>query len=44
LLVVWVGAFRSCWMKVNHDWFASVEIQALAVIAAIGFACFMIWS
>jgi DHA2 family multidrug resistance protein len=44
LLIVWVGALQILLDEGrNHDWFASVEIQALAVIAAIGFACFMIW-
>lgn len=44
LLIVWVGALQILLDEGrNHDWFASVEIQALAVIAAIGFACFLIW-
>jgi DHA2 family multidrug resistance protein len=27
----------------NHDWFASEEIRTLAIVAAIGFAAFVIW-
>ncbi|QDK35464.1 DHA2 family efflux MFS transporter permease subunit [Sphingomonas sp. IC081] len=44
LLVVWVGAFQIMLDEGrNHDWFASPEICALAVIAALGLAAFLIW-
>jgi len=44
LLVVWVGALQILLDEGrNNDWFASEEIQVLGVIAAIGFAAFMIW-
>ena len=44
LLILWVGALQIMLDEGrNHDWFASTEIQVLAVVAAIGFACFLIW-
>jgi DHA2 family multidrug resistance protein len=44
LLVVWVGALQIMLdIGKEHDWFASTQIVALAVIAAIGFAAFLIW-
>ena len=44
LLVIWVGSLQIMLDEGrNHDWFASHEIQALAVIAAIGFVAFLIW-
>lgn len=44
LLVLWVGALQIMLDEGrNHDWFASTEIQLLAVIAAIGFLAFLIW-
>lgn len=44
LLVIWVGALQIMLDEGrNHDWFAATEIQILAVIAAIGFAAFLIW-
>jgi DHA2 family multidrug resistance protein len=44
LLVVWVGALQIMLDEGrNHDWFASHEILALAVLAAIGFVAFVIW-
>lgn len=44
LLVVWIAALQIMLDEGrNHDWFASAEIQILAVIAAIGFAAFVIW-
>jgi len=44
LLVVWVGALQIMLDEGrNHDWFASVEIRALAVVAALGFVAFLIW-
>ncbi|MFN3583748.1 DHA2 family efflux MFS transporter permease subunit [Phenylobacterium sp.] len=44
LLVVWVGAFQVMLDEGrNLDWFASAEIVALAVVAAVGFAAFLIW-
>ena len=44
LLVVWVGALQLLLDEgKNLDWFASHEIVALAIIAAIGFVAFLIW-
>ncbi|MDR6407040.1 DHA2 family efflux MFS transporter permease subunit [Paraburkholderia terricola] len=44
LLVVWVGALQILLDEgKDHDWFASTEIRVLAIIAAIGFASFLIW-
>lgn len=44
LLIVWVGALQIMLDEGrNHDWFASTEIQLLAVVAAIGFIAFLIW-
>ena len=44
LLVVWVGALQIMLdIGRDHDWFNSPGIQALAAIAAIGFAFFIIW-
>lgn len=44
LLVVWVGAFQ---MMLDtgreNDWFGSPFVIAMAVIAVIGFAAFLIW-
>jgi len=44
LLVVWVGSLQLMLDEGKDlDWFASPEIVALAVIAAVGFAAFLIW-
>jgi DHA2 family multidrug resistance protein len=44
LLIVWVGALQIMLDEGrNHDWFASSEIRTLGVVAAIGFAAFLIW-
>lgn len=44
LLVVWVGALQLMLDEgKNLDWFASPIIIALAIVAVIGFAAFMIW-
>ena len=44
LLVVWVGAMQIMLDKGKElDWFGSPMIVGLAVIAAIGFATFLIW-
>ncbi len=44
LLIVWVAALQIMLDEGrNHDWFASEEIRILAVVAAIGFAAFVIW-
>jgi DHA2 family multidrug resistance protein len=44
LLIVWVSALQIMLDEgKNYDWFESSEIWALLIIAAIGFACFMIW-
>ncbi len=44
LLVVWIGAFQIVLDKGKElDWFASPQIVALALVAAIGFLFFLIW-
>lgn len=44
LLVIWVGSLQILFDKgKDDDWFNSPEICILAIIAAIGFACFLIW-
>lgn len=44
LLVLWVGALQLMLDEgKNLDWFSSSLIVTLAVIAAIGFAAFLIW-
>lgn len=44
LLVVWVGALQLLVDKgMDLDWFASTQIVALAIIAAVGFIAFVIW-
>jgi len=44
LLIVWVGALQIMLDEgKNHDWFASTEICALALIAVVGFIAFLIW-
>jgi DHA2 family multidrug resistance protein len=44
LLVLWVGALQVMLDKGKDlDWFASNQIVALAVVAAIGFALFVAW-
>jgi DHA2 family multidrug resistance protein len=44
LLIVWVAAMQIMLDKGKElDWFASPTIVVLAVIAAIGFAAFLIW-
>ncbi|MFG6449354.1 DHA2 family efflux MFS transporter permease subunit [Roseateles sp. BYS180W] len=44
LLVVWVGALQIMLDKGKElDWFASGEIQILALTAAVGFAVFLAW-
>lgn len=44
LLIVWVGSLQLLLDEgKNLDWFASDEIVALAVVALIGFAAFLIW-
>lgn len=44
LLVVWVGAFQIMLdTGREHDWFGSAWVIALAVVAVIGFAAFIIW-
>ena len=44
LLVVWVAALQIMLDEgKDQDWFASTHICVLAVIAAIGFAAFLIW-
>lgn len=44
LLIIWVGALQLMLDEgKNLDWFASTEIIALAVVAVIGFAAFLIW-
>ena len=44
LLVIWVGAFQIMLdTGRENDWFASPWIVGLALVAAIGFAAFLIW-
>ena len=44
LLIIWVGALQILLDKGNElDWFASRFIDGLGLIAAIGFASFLIW-
>jgi len=44
LLVVWVGSLQVMLdLGKDRDWFASPLIVTLAVVAAIGFAAFLIW-
>ena len=44
LLVMWVGALQIMLdTGKDHDWFASPLIVAEAIIAAVGFAAFIIW-
>jgi len=44
LLVLWVGALQILLDKGQEaDWFASGEILALALVAGIGFAIFLVW-
>ncbi len=44
LLVVWVGALQIMLdLGKEHDWFASPMIIGLAIVAAVGFAAFLIW-
>jgi MFS transporter, DHA2 family, multidrug resistance protein len=44
LLVLWVGALQLMVDKGKElDWFNSGEIVALAVVAAVGFAYFLVW-
>ena len=44
LLVVWVGSLQLMLDEgKNLDWFSSPEIVALAIIAVVGFAAFLIW-
>jgi DHA2 family multidrug resistance protein len=44
LLIVWVAALQIMLDEGrNKDWFNAPEIRVLGIIAAIGFACFLIW-
>jgi DHA2 family multidrug resistance protein len=44
LLVIWVGAFQMMLdLGREEDWFSSTKIVALACIAAVFFAAFLIW-
>jgi DHA2 family multidrug resistance protein len=44
LLIVWIGALQILLDEGrDQDWFASTEIQVLAVIAVLGFLSFLIW-
>jgi DHA2 family multidrug resistance protein len=44
LLVIFVGALQLMLdLGKEHDWFESTEICALAILAVIGFAAFLIW-
>jgi DHA2 family multidrug resistance protein len=44
LLIIWVGALQIMLdIGRDHDWFGSGLIVGLAIVAAIGFAAFVIW-
>jgi DHA2 family multidrug resistance protein len=44
LLILFVGALQIMLdIGKDHDWFASMEIRALAAIALIGFLAFLMW-
>jgi DHA2 family multidrug resistance protein len=44
LLVLWVGAMQIMLDKGNElDWFHSGEVVALAIVAVVGLAAFLIW-
>jgi MFS transporter, DHA2 family, multidrug resistance protein len=44
LLIVWVGALQIMLdLGKDHDWFESSMIVALAAVAVVGFAAFLIW-
>ncbi|WP_404710913.1 DHA2 family efflux MFS transporter permease subunit [Sphingomonas sp. MMS24-J13] len=44
LLVVWVGALQIMLdIGRDNDWFSSAKIQALGIVALVGFAFFIIW-
>jgi len=44
LLIVWVGSLQLMLDEgKNLDWFSSHEIVALAIVAVVGFAAFLIW-
>jgi DHA2 family multidrug resistance protein len=44
LIVVWVGALQVMLDKGNElDWFDSGFIDVLAIVAALGLACFVVW-
>jgi MFS transporter, DHA2 family, multidrug resistance protein len=44
LLVLWIGCLQVMLdLGKEYDWFSSATIVALAVIAAVGFAFFLIW-
>lgn len=44
LLVIWVGSLQIMLdLGKNTDWFASTRIVALAIVAAVGFAAWVIW-
>src|SRR5690349_15261333 len=44
LIVVWVGALQIMLDKGKDlDWFGSTQIVVLAIVAALGFAVFLVW-
>src|SRR5436190_1850594 len=44
LVIVWVGALQIILDKGKDlDWFASGQIVTLAIVAAVGFALFLVW-
>lgn len=44
LLVIWIGALQLMLdLGREHDWFGSSMIVGLGIVAAIGFAIFLIW-
>ena len=44
LMVFWIGCLQIMLdIGRDHDWFGDWKIVALAVLAAVGFLCFLIW-
>jgi DHA2 family multidrug resistance protein len=44
LLIIWAGALQAFLdMGKNYDWFQSTQIEALAIISAVGFCLFLVW-
>jgi DHA2 family multidrug resistance protein len=44
LLIIWVGSLQIMLDEgKDKDWFSSIEIRVLAIVAVIGFIAFLIW-